>query len=1163
MKNKIFTLILLSQFTLLFPKIVNAQCNVQASICTPGVAGPFNFQSGGHNAFNSSCLDQFSYSQYAFIVLYITQSGNLNMLVNGNGSSGFLDVAVFNVPQGVAPCTAIQSTSNQIMCNYASASNGCNQFGTQFGCSSNVPSVAVTAGQTIMIVVEDWENGPSTTFTLQLAPPPSAQTGPPDATINPAGPFCATDGLMQLTAVNNGGTWTGPGVSPTGMFNPAAAGVGTHTINYSIGISPCNSSASTQITVGSIAMSGVNVGTCQPGGGYQVTGNVSVQNPPPTGQLIVRNCEGQETVVASAPFAVGTIPFNLSGLNANGGNCNLHAYFTDSSCSHILNYTAPICEDCTISSIGVNIGDCQTDGTYGVSGAIQFVNQPLTGSLIVTTTCGGSQVFTAPFTSPINYSISGLPANGATCNVRAYFTAEPACELIQSYTAPNEITPTFNPIGVCHNETPPSLPSTSLNGINGTWSPATINTSTIGTTNYTFTPNLGECAESISFPITIHELPDAQVSNPSVLYECLVNPTVQLTGSSSTPGVTYQWTGNSIVSGQTTTSPVVNATGVYTMTVTNPATGCVNSATITVVGDGNEPDISISNPGVISCDNPTIILNATSTTPGITSSWTGTGIVSGANTLTPTVDEAGVYQVTVQSTNGCTNAASVTVTGNTNLPDINSSPSSFVISCPTPTVVINGSSTVSGVTYSWQNIAAGGTAGIVSGQNTGMITVNAAGNYSVTVTNPANNCTNTATFTVTGNTNLPDAVINNTPQINCLNPTVQLNGASSTTGTTASWTGPGIVSGGNTFTPSVNQPGTYVLTVTNPSNSCTNTASVTIDQVVPVTPSIFPNTTICGSFIEIPSGAITANGNVVWTEANGNGTFSNPTSLTPTFTATNGVTEYLLTFTDECGYSRSARLIMETPHQINSPAVSCNMAEFNITTQSYAGGIWSVVENPGTPYVEDTTLTFIYGDTLAGGATNTAVSVSHHGTYTLYFTSNGTCPDTSITLNFPPYLWAQINDTVLCPQVQYELIPDVSPYNMNYSWNTGATSSSILVTQPGEYIVSVSNQCYTYSDTAFIDYQICDVNVPNIISLSSQSGNNIWYVGELGVVTFNCIIVNRWGNLIYEFSDVNGHWNGRDRGGNVVPEGVYFYTIEATFHGGTETVKNGFIHVVH
>ena len=37
----------------------------------------------------------------------------------------------------------------------------------------------------------------------------------------------------------------------------------------------------------------------------------------------------------------------------------------------------------------------------------------------------------------------------------------------------------------------PTLPSTSDNGISGTWSPATINTATAGTSTYTFTPDVG------------------------------------------------------------------------------------------------------------------------------------------------------------------------------------------------------------------------------------------------------------------------------------------------------------------------------------------------------------------------------------------------------------------------------------------------------------------------------------------------------------------------------------------------------------------------------------------------------------------------------------------------------------------------------------------------
>lgn len=57
-----------------------------------------------------------------------------------------------------------------------------------------------------------------------------------DATISAAGPFCADDAALDLTAVNGGGSWNGIGITDpaVGTFNPAIAGAGTHTITYTI-----------------------------------------------------------------------------------------------------------------------------------------------------------------------------------------------------------------------------------------------------------------------------------------------------------------------------------------------------------------------------------------------------------------------------------------------------------------------------------------------------------------------------------------------------------------------------------------------------------------------------------------------------------------------------------------------------------------------------------------------------------------------------------------------------------------------------------------------------------------------------------------------------------------------------------------------------------------
>ena len=60
------------------------------------------------------------------------------------------------------------------------------------------------------------------------------------------------------------------------------------------------------------------------------------------------------------------------------------------------------------------------------------------------------------------------------------------------------------------------------------------------------------------------------------------HPTVQLMGNSIISGVTYLWTGpNGFTS--TLKKPIVSVPGFYTLTVTNPPTGCTNSITVEVI----------------------------------------------------------------------------------------------------------------------------------------------------------------------------------------------------------------------------------------------------------------------------------------------------------------------------------------------------------------------------------------------------------------------------------------------------------------------------------------------------------------------------------------------------------------------------------------------------
>lgn len=66
------------------------------------------------------------------------------------------------------------------------------------------------------------------------------------------------------------------------------------------------------------------------------------------------------------------------------------------------------------------------------------------------------------------------------------------------------VIPTFSSVGpVCSASTIAALPTTSLNNITGTWSPALNNTAT---TTYTFTPNAGQCATITTLTIIVEPL---------------------------------------------------------------------------------------------------------------------------------------------------------------------------------------------------------------------------------------------------------------------------------------------------------------------------------------------------------------------------------------------------------------------------------------------------------------------------------------------------------------------------------------------------------------------------------------------------------------------------------------------------------------------------------
>lgn len=137
------------------------------------------------------------------------------------------------------------------------------------------------------------------------------------------------------------------------------------------------------------------------------------------------------------------------------------------------------------------------------------------------------------------------------------------------------VPPTFNfPTTLCQGSTPPTLPTQSANGVQGTWSPSTISTVTPGTTQYCFTPLNNQCTSPLCVNVTVTPGPTPHFSFPTNLCFEQVPFTLPLQSSDAIP-VTGTWNVSAI-----TTS------GTYIFTPTN---ACASPVAITVQVDLPKP----------------------------------------------------------------------------------------------------------------------------------------------------------------------------------------------------------------------------------------------------------------------------------------------------------------------------------------------------------------------------------------------------------------------------------------------------------------------------------------------------------------------------------------------------------------------------------------------
>lgn len=527
---------------------------------------------------------------------------------------------------------------------------------------------------------------------------------------------------------------------------------------------------------------------------------------------------------------------------------------------------------------------------------------------------------------------------------------------------------------------------------------------------------------------------------------------IELDGSMSLGGdeLTFEW----VLGGETVgTEPTLTVTegGTYTL-ITKSVVGvdtCETESSVEVIADFDEPENVTASGGEISCLQSSVMLMGNSTSPGVIYQWEGPAFQSSEQN--PTTTTAGEYTLTVTGLNGCTSNLTVEVTGDTEEPIATATGGN--ITCSNGSVMLMGSSSIPSSTFSWTSPSGP----VLNEQNP---VVEMAAEYTLTVTAP-NGCIGTTTVTVSEDNEIPAADAGEEGTLNCFASELVLNGSGSSNGSEFiyTWSSPtgNIVSGENTLTPIIDQPGTYSILVTNNENGCTNTASVEISETPEIELEILSFEDV-GCFGE-NSGSATAfaeggDENFIFQWSNGS-------DMAEAGDLTSGT--YFVTVTDGEGCTGATSVTINEPTLLELTA--------NATGQTAVGvndGTATATPSGGTPN---------YSYEWSNGETTGSIGNLEPGNYSVTVTDeNGCTTEQSVTVNeFECVVNAQTEHTdVTCNgfsdgTATVELDGASDP--VTYSWSNGGNTASIENLPAGNYIVTATdgNGCEVVSSVTVLE----------------------------------------------------------------------------------------------
>jgi|GEM_PF-5927412 len=544
---------------------------------------------------------------------------------DGNGCS---NSCTFTVTVNTLPTVSCPSDSSVCVDAIAYELTGASPAGGTYsgtGVSANNfdPATAGVGPHTITYTYTDGDSCSNTcTFTITVNPLPTL-TCPSNSSV------CVDAAAYELTGASPaGGTYSGTGVSAN-YFDPAAAGVGPHTITYTYTDgNGCSNSCTFTVTVNALPIVSCpsDQTVCLNTVAYELTG-ASPAGGTYSGTGVSANYFD--------PATAGVGPHTITYTYTDGNGCSNSCTFTV-TVNTLPTVSCPSDSSVCVDAIAYELtGASPAGGTYSGTGVSANNFDPATAgvgphTITYTYTDGDSCSNTCTFTITVNpLPTLTCPSNSSVCVDAA------AYELTGASPAGG----TYSGTGVSANYFDPAA--------------AGIGPHTI---TYTYTDGNG-CSNSCTFTVTVNETVVASGTKVDVLCKGGTNGSIDLSVSGGSGSYIYLWS-----NGETTQDISGLASGTYTVTITE-SNGCaITGTTSFTIGEPLEVlDASITAQDNVACfggNTGSATVTATGGTPEYTYLWDD---ALAQTTATATNLAAGTYHVTVTDANGCIDNATATI----------------------------------------------------------------------------------------------------------------------------------------------------------------------------------------------------------------------------------------------------------------------------------------------------------------------------------------------------------------------------------------------------------------------------------------------------------------------------------------------------------------------